>query len=93
MKHAVHIIANELSIPILYISTAGIFDGKNDIYDESSIPNPNGHYANSKYQGEKYVIENANDYLDLSSRMDDGWWPKKRQKIHPKSYGTIKKGA
>jgi len=44
VKHAVHI-ANELSIPLLYISTAGIFDGKNDVYDESDIPNPFGHYA------------------------------------------------
>jgi len=33
-------IANDLNIPILYISTAGIFDGKKDFYDEFDIPNP-----------------------------------------------------
>ena len=46
VKHAVQI-ANELSISLLYISTAGIFDGKKDIYDESDKPNPIGHYAKS----------------------------------------------
>ena len=56
VKHAVHI-ANELSIPMLYISTAGIFDGKEDVYDESDMPNPMGHYAKSKYLGENMLLK------------------------------------
>jgi len=36
------LIANELNIPILYISTAGIFDGKKTEYDDWDIPNPLG---------------------------------------------------
>ena len=91
VKHAVHI-ANELSIPILYISTAGIFDGKNDVYDESSIPNPNGHYAKSKYQGEKYVIENANDYLICRAGWMMGGGPKKDKKFIQKVMEQLKKG-
>ena len=58
VKHAVKIV-NDLDIPILYISTAGIFDGKKEVYDESDNPNPIGHYAKSKYLGEKYGIKNA----------------------------------
>jgi dTDP-4-dehydrorhamnose reductase len=42
-------IANELNIPILFISTAGIFNGKKNIYDENDTPDPIGHYAKSKY--------------------------------------------
>ena len=42
-------ISNELEIPILYISTAGIFDGKKNSYDEWDNPNPIGIYAKSKY--------------------------------------------
>ena len=42
-------IANKLNIPVLYISTAGIFDGKQDTYDDLDLPNPLGHYARSKY--------------------------------------------
>lgn len=56
-------IANELDIPLLYISTAGIFDGKKELYDESDEPNPLGHYARSKYLGEKYVMQNAGRHL------------------------------
>ena len=62
VKYAVTI-ANELKIPILYISTAGIFDGNKASYDDSDTPNPLGHYANSKYLGEQYIINNAKDYL------------------------------
>ena len=54
VKSAVKI-ANGLNIPILYISTAGIFDGKKNVYDELDIPNPMGNYGKSKYLGEKYV--------------------------------------
>lgn len=62
VEHAVSI-ANELDIPLLYISTAGIFDGKIDQYDEWDIPNPLGHYARSKYLGERFVAENANKWF------------------------------
>ena len=56
-------LANYLDIPILYISTAGIFDGSQDTYDDWSIPNPLGVYARSKYMGELFVKENAYRYL------------------------------
>ena len=53
-ENATHI-ANELKIPLLYISTAGIFDGEKETYDDWDIPNPLGNYARSKYQGEIFV--------------------------------------
>jgi len=80
VKSAVKI-ANGLNIPILYISTAGIFDGKKDVYDESDIPNPIGHYAKSKYLGEKYVIENSNHYLICRAGWMMGGGPKKDKKF------------
>ena len=48
-------VANKLDIPLLYISTAGIFDGKQDKYDDWSDPNPLGVYARTKYMAEKFV--------------------------------------
>ena len=54
VENAVYI-ANELDIPIVYISTAGIFDGKKDTYDDWDQPNPLGHYARSKYAGKIFV--------------------------------------
>jgi dTDP-4-dehydrorhamnose reductase len=62
VEHAV-VIANELNIPLLYISTAGIFDGNKDVYDELDQPVPLGHYGKSKYYGEQYVQANANNYI------------------------------
>jgi len=56
-------IANEINIPLLYISTAGIFDGKKNIYDETDQPNPLGHYARSKYLGEVYVQEHSKAFI------------------------------
>jgi dTDP-4-dehydrorhamnose reductase len=56
VENAVYI-ANELNIPLLYISTAGIFDGAKETYDDWDLPNPLGHYARSKYAGELAVKE------------------------------------
>ncbi len=44
VEHAVSI-ANDLNIPLLYISTAGIFDGEKDVSDETDKPEPLGHYG------------------------------------------------
>jgi len=62
VEYAVNI-ANELKIPLLYTSTAGIFDGKQEVYDENDKPNPLGHYGTSKYLGEVYVQENSKDFI------------------------------
>jgi dTDP-4-dehydrorhamnose reductase len=48
-------LCNKYNIPMVYISTAGIFDGKQDIYNDFDEPNPLSIYARSKYYGEKYV--------------------------------------
>jgi len=91
VKHAVNI-ANALSIPLLYISTAGIFDGKKNIYDETDQPNPMGHYAKSKYFGEKYIINNSKDYLICRAGWMMGGGPKKDKKFIQKIMKQIKAG-
>ncbi len=91
VKNAVSI-ANSLSIPLLYISTAGIFDGQKNIYDESDIPNPIGHYAKSKYLGEKYVMENSIDYLICRAGWMMGGGPAKDKKFIQKIIKQIKSG-
>ena len=52
-------IANDLNIPLVFISTAGIFDGKKTEYDDWDIPNPLCHYARSKYAAELFVSKYA----------------------------------
>lgn len=86
-------IANELNIPLLYISTAGIFDGKKKLYDDWDQPNPLGVYARSKYMGERFVIENANKYLVCRAGWMMGAGPKKDKKFVKKIINQIKNGS
>lgn len=91
VKHAVKI-ANGLNIPIMYISTAGIFDGKKAVYDESDKPNPIGHYGKSKYFGEKHIIVNSKDYLICRAGWMMGGGPKKDKKFIQKIMKQIQSG-
>lgn len=86
-------IANELSIPILYISTAGIFDGLKDQYDDWDQPNPLGVYARSKYMGERFVIENANQYIICRAGWMMGGGESKDKKFVNKIIQQIKGGT
>jgi len=74
-------ISNQLDIPILYISTAGIFDGTQDTFDDWDRPNPLGHYARSKYAGELFVEKNARRYLICRAGWMMGAGPKKDKKF------------
>jgi len=85
-------IANELDIPLLYISTAGIFDGKKEIYDDWDVPNPLGHYARAKYAGERYVIENTRRYLVCRAGWMMGSGPGKDKKFVQKIMAQLKDG-
>lgn len=85
-------IANELSIPLLYISTAGIFDGNKELYDDWDIPNPLGHYARSKYAGELFVKENVRKHLICRAGWMMGGGPLKDKKFIQKIMYQLKEG-
>ena len=92
VEHATKI-ARELNIPILYISTAGIFNGRKEVYDERDEPDPIGQYAKSKYLGEKYVQDNAKDYLICRAGWMMGGGERKDKKFIQKIMQQIKGGA
>jgi len=50
-------LAKEFDIPLVYISTAGVFDGKKESYTEKDIPNPINVYGKTKFYGE-IAVEN-----------------------------------
>ncbi len=85
-------ISNDLNIPLLYVSTAGIFDGKKDVYDETDQPNPLGHYARSKYLGEIYVQEHAKDFIICRAGWMMGAGMKKDKKFIKKIIKQIVDG-
>jgi dTDP-4-dehydrorhamnose reductase len=62
VEYAVEI-SNQLNIPLVYISTAGIFNGSYDYFTDFDIPSPTGVYARSKFYGENIIKEYSNNYL------------------------------
>lgn len=91
VEHGVHI-ANDLGIPFLYISTAGIFDGKKLVYDDWDTPNPLGHYARSKYLAEVFVKENVRKHLVCRAGWMMGAGPRKDKKFVQKIINQLKDG-
>lgn len=91
VENAVYI-ANELDIPILYISSAGIYDGNKDSYDDWDPPRPLGVYARTKYLGERFVVENAHRYLVCRAGWMMGAGPRKDKKFVQKIMAQIKAG-
>ena len=91
VENAVYL-ANELNIPVLYISTAGIFDGAKEFYDDWDQPNPLGVYARAKYMGERFVVENAHRYLVCRAGWMMGSGPWKDKKFIQKLMKQIKDG-
>jgi dTDP-4-dehydrorhamnose reductase len=91
VETAVHI-AKRLDIPLLYISTAGIFDGKKEAYDDWDDPAPLGHYARSKLMGERYVSQNLRRHLVCRAGWMMGGGPSKDKKFIQKLMAQIKAG-
>jgi dTDP-4-dehydrorhamnose reductase len=91
VENAVYI-ANKLDIPLLYISTAGIFDGKKENYDDWDQPNPLGVYARSKFMGERFVCENSKRFLVCRAGWMMGSGPSKDKKFIQKLMMQLKEG-
>lgn len=84
--------ARNHNIPLVYISTAGVFDGEKDEYLESDKPNPLSVYGKSKYGGE--IAMNA---LSKSIIIRAGWMmgsgPSKDKKFINKIIKQLRVGA
>jgi dTDP-4-dehydrorhamnose reductase len=92
VEYAVNI-SNELEIPLLFISTAGIFNGKKEMYDDWDKPDPMGHYAKSKYLAEKYVQVSSKKHLICRAGWMMGGGPRKDKKFIQKLMSQIQNGA
>jgi dTDP-4-dehydrorhamnose reductase len=92
VENAVYI-ANELDIPLLYISTAGIFDGSKDTFDDWDTPNPMGMYARSKYAGELFVQQSCRRHLICRAGWMMGGGPRKDKKFIQKIMAQLRGGA
>lgn len=84
--------AMEHNIPLVYISTAGIFDGLKDKYTESDIPNPLSVYGKSKYGGE-LVAKTLPKHIVIRAGWMMGGGPKKDKKFINKIIKQLRAGA
>jgi dTDP-4-dehydrorhamnose reductase len=85
--------AENNSVLMIYISTAGIFDGKKLLYTDNDSPNPISQYGKSKYFGEIYVQNSLSKYFVFRAGWMMGGGPKKDKKFINKIYKQIKNGA
>ena len=65
-----YVVCREMHIPLVYISTAGVFDGnKTEPYTEFDQPNPINVYGASKFQGERIIRQTVQDHFIVRA----GW--------------------
>lgn len=84
--------ARDHNIPLVYISTAGVFDGKKDGYHETDIPNPLSVYGKSKYEGELAAKKLPNSIVIRAGWMVGGG-PKKDKKFINKIIRQLNSGT
>jgi dTDP-4-dehydrorhamnose reductase len=69
------VLSTKPSIPLLYISTACVFDGHTGMYVESSIPYPENFYALTKLVGEHEVNRLPNYLIIRTNFVAKTRWP------------------
>ena len=88
----VTILCKKYNILEVYISTAGIFDGKQDIYNDYDPPNPISCYGKSKYAGEMFVKFHSEKYFIFRPGWMVGGGPEKDKKFVKKIIDQINSG-
>jgi dTDP-4-dehydrorhamnose reductase len=91
VEHAAKL-AEIQGVPLVYISTAGIFDGAKNRYDEDDIPNPLGVYARSKHLGETIVQQRVPRHFICRAGWMMGGGPGKDKKFIGKVLGQLADG-
>lgn len=87
------LISKKLDVPYIYISTAGIFDGEKEFFNDFDRPNPLSIYAKSKYYGEEFVKRYLERYFIFRAGWMMGGGPQKDKKFVNKIYQQIKQGV
>jgi dTDP-4-dehydrorhamnose reductase len=87
------ILARKYDALLIYISTAGIFDGEKDEYSDFDMPNPLSYYAKAKYHGETFIERHVSNYYIFRAGWMMGGGPKKDKKFVNKIFKQIKSGA
>lgn len=86
--------ARAVGAKLVYVSTAGIFDGlKKGLYRESDPGRPQNHYGRSKYLGELVIQSLLKNYIIARACWMFGGGPKKDKKFVAKIIAQFQKPA
>lgn len=86
------LISKKLNATHVYISTAGIFDGMKEYYNDFEQPNPVSIYAKSKYYGETIVEKMLDSYFIFRAGWMMGGGYEKDKKFVNKIFKQILAG-
>lgn len=86
-------LAKEYDATMVYISTAGIFDGEQELYDDDDKPNPLNQYGASKYRGEVATARIVPKHFVFRAGWMMGGGPAKDKKFVKKIMKQLKGGA
>ena len=86
------LVAKLLNIPIVYISTAGIFDGEKEEYNDFDKPEPLSVYGKSKYYGETITKSFGIEHFIFRAGWMMGGGVIKDKKFINKMFKQIKEG-
>jgi len=77
---------------MIYITSAGAFDGTKKFYNDFDLPNPINFYASSKYYGELFVQNHVDKYFIFRAGWMMGGGKTKDKKFINKIYKQISAG-
>lgn len=86
-------VSQRCNAAVVYISTAGIFDGKKEFYHDFDIPNPLSYYGKSKYYGETITQLMLNRYFIFRAGWMMGGGIRKDKKFINKIFKQLKAGS
>lgn len=86
------LVAESLGVPYVYISTAGIFGGEKDSYNDFDSPNPLSVYAKSKFYAERYTLSTVSKHYVFRAGWMMGGGPAKDKKFVNKIFKQIVSG-
>jgi dTDP-4-dehydrorhamnose reductase len=85
--------SQQCNATVVYICTAGIFDGKQEFYHDFDTPNPLSYYGKSKYHGETITQLMLNKYFIFRAGWMMGGGIRKDKKFISKIFKQLKAGA
>jgi len=86
------LLAKKINIPVVFISTAGIFDGQKEFYNDFDTPNPLSIYGKSKHYGEFITRQMCDKFFVFRAGWMMGGGVKKDKKFINKIFRQIKNG-